>query len=239
MPLLIDDADWDALTDRIYVLVADLDTPDACVLLSSIDQAIRRSDPSRNNTELIALAHSVLHRLAGIWDRARVPVPLTALGGWFALAGSLPPESTPPNPADLTRTWADLFPAAAPDLADHASTERFADWLALADLLREYQPVVLDHLHFDDTYQTVDEFLTDVERAPDTIHPAAHEHVVSALRRIQILNPWFKSRAILAGDRLEHTSREPTAVSPDREPASGREPIGWRQFDVGRVLQDL
>ena len=54
------------------------------------------------------------------------PVPLSALGGWFALAGNLPPEPTRPSPPDLTRTWAELFPAVTPDLADRASTESFA-----------------------------------------------------------------------------------------------------------------
>ena len=180
----------------------------------------------------------MLERLVSIWDGAKVPVALPALEAWFALAGSLPPQPTPPSPPDLTRTWAELFPAVAPDLADRASTERFADWLALADLLREYQPAELERLHFEDTYQTVDDFLTDVERDPDIIHPAAYEHVISALRRIQILNPWFQSRAMYVTSRLEQASREP-AASHYREPAPGRERLGWRRFDVGRVLQDL
>ena len=239
LPLMINDADWDALTDRIYLLVPTLDTLDLGAVLSSIEQAVRRSDGDRNSVELIALAHSVLQRLASIWDGATVPVPLAALGGWFALAGSLAPQPTPPSPPDLTRTWAELFPAVTPDLADRASTERFADWLALADLLREYQPAELERLHFEDTYQTVDDFLTDVERDPDAIHPAAHEHVIAALRRIRILNPWFKSRAWHAADRLERTTREEAAASLYPEPASGRELLGWRRFDVGRVLQDL
>ncbi|MGZ6616847.1 MAG: hypothetical protein ACXVFQ_20775 [Solirubrobacteraceae bacterium] len=239
LPLMIDDADWDALTDRIYLLVPDLDAPDLGVLLSAIDQAIRRSDSDRHSMELLALARSVLQRLVWIWDGDKVPVPHSALEGWFALAGSLPTEPTPPSPPDLTRTWAELFPAATPDLADRASTERFADWLALADLLREYQPAELERLRFDDTYETVDDFLTEVERDTDIIHPAAFEHVMSALRRIRILNPWFESRVMHVTSRLEQASREHTAASHYREPAPGRERLGWRRFDVGRVLQDL
>ena len=97
LPLMIDDADWDALTDRIYLLVCDLDAPDLSALLSTIDQAIRRSDRNRNATELLALARSVLERLVSIWDGAKVPVALPALEAWFALAGSLPPQPTPPS----------------------------------------------------------------------------------------------------------------------------------------------
>ena len=239
LPLMIDDADWDALTDRIYLLVPNLDTPDLGALLSTIDQAVRRSDRNRDGTELLPLARSVLERLVSIWDGAEVPVPLPALEAWLALAGSLAPHPTAPSPPDLTRTWAELFPAVTPDLADRASTERFADWLALADLLREYQPAELERLRFDDTFKTVDDFLTEVERDTDIIHPAAHDHVISALRRIRTLNPWFASRAMYVTSQLEQASRERTAASHYREPAPGRERLGWRRFDVGRVLQDL
>ena len=239
LPLMIDDADWDALTDRVYLLVPNLDASDLGALLSTIEQAIRRSDSNRHSTELLAVARSVLQRLVSIWDGAKVPVPHSALVGWFALAGGLPPEPTPPSPPDLTRTWAELFPAVTPDLADCASTERFADWLALADLLREYQPAELERLHFDDTYETVDDLLTDVERDADIIHPAAYDHVISALRRIQTLNPWFQSRAMYVTSRLEQASREDTAASHHGEPAPGRERLGWRRFDVGRILRDL
>jgi hypothetical protein len=239
LPLMIDDADWDALTDRIYLLVPDLDAPDLSVLLSSIHQAVHRSDRDRTSVEMLALARSVLQRLVSIWNGAKVPVPLSALEGWFALAGSLPPEPMPPSAPDLTRTWAELLPAVKPDLADRASTERFADWLALAELLREYQPAELERLRFHDAFETVDDFLTDVQRDPETIHPAAYQHVMSALRRIRTLIPWIESRAMYAAGRLEQTSREQTAAEHYREQPPGRERVGWRRFDVGRVLQDL
>lgn len=239
LPLMIIDADWDALSDRVYLLVADLDVPDLSVLLSTIHEAIRRSERDRTSGELAALARSVLRRLISIWSGAKVPVPLSALGGWFALAGSLPPEPTPPSPPDLIRTWAELFPAVTPDLADRASTERFADWLALADLLREYQPAELERLRFDNAFETVGDFLTDVERDPETIHPAAHEHVMSALRRIQILIPAVESRSMYLANWLGHATREQAATAHHREPPPGRERAGRRRFDVGRVLQDL
>jgi hypothetical protein len=239
LPLLVNDADWDALTDRIHLLVADLGGPDLSALLSGIHEAIGRTERDRTTDELLALARSALSRLVSIWDGTNVPVPLSALGGWFALAGSLPPEPTPPSPPDVTRTWAELFPAVTPDLADRAGTERFADWLALADLLRQYRPAELERLHFNDASEAIGEFLTDVEHDPETIHPAAYEHVMSALRRIQTLTPEVELRSMNLAGRLGHASREPAATIHHREPPTGRELAGRRRFDVGRVLQDL
>ena len=239
LPLLVNDADWDALTDRIHLLVADLDGPDLSALLSGIHEAIGRTERDRTTDELLALARSALSRLVSIWSGTNVPVPLSALGGWFALAGSLPSEPTPPSPPNVTRTWAELFPAVAPDLADRASTERFADWLALADLLREHRPAELERLHFNDASEAIGEFLTDVEHDPETIHPAAYEHVISALRRIQTLTPEVEARSMNLAGRLGRASREQAATIHHREPLTGRELVGRRRFDVGRVLQDL
>jgi hypothetical protein len=239
LPLLVNDADWDALSDRLYVLLPGLDGPDLSALLSGIHEAILRSERDPTEVELLALARSVLQRLVSIWNGTRAPVPLPALDGWFALAGSLPPEPTPPSPPDLTRTWAELFPAVTPDLADRASTERFADWLALADLLRQYRPAELDRLHFDNASETIGDFLTDVERDPETIHPAAYEHVMSALRRIQTLTPAVELRSMNLASRLGHATQEPAATRHPPEPPPRRERTGRRRFDVGRVLQDL
>ncbi len=239
LPLLVNDADWDALTDRIHVLVADLDGPDLSALLSGIHEAIGRTERDRTRDELLALARAVLSRLVSIWDGGKVPVPLSALGGWFALASSLPPEPTPPSPPDLTRTWAELFPAVTPDLADRASTERFADWLALADLLRQNRPAELGRLQFNDASEAIGDFLTDVDHDPETIHPAAYEHVTSALRRIQTLTPAVELRSMNLASRLEHAAREQAATIHHREPPTGREYAGRRRFDVGRVLEDL
>lgn len=161
------------------------------------------------------------------------------LEGWYALNGSLPPESRCPTPPDLTRTWADLFPATPPDLTDRASTERFADWLTLADLLRTHQPTELQRLRFEDTHEIVDTFLTDVERHSDRIHPAAHEHVLGALRRIRILKPCYRARAMQAADRLQYQGRGHDDPRYDPQPPSGHEPHGYKRFDVGRILQDL
>ena len=127
LPLMITDADWDALADRLYLIVGELDVPDLTALLTSIEEAIRRLERDRPDAELLALARSVLQRLTSIWDRDAAPVPLPALGAWFALAGGLPRDPAPPSQPDLTRTWAELFPAVPPDLTDRLSTERFAD----------------------------------------------------------------------------------------------------------------
>ena len=166
-------------------------------------------------------------------------MPLPALGAWFTLAGSLPREPAPPTPPDLTRTWAELFPAATPDLADRESTERFADWLALVELLRDYQPAELERLRFPDAFETLGDFITAVAREPEAIHPAGEEHVSSALRLIEALIPALTARCMYVASRLAWTSGVQTPVAVGDEPPPGRERVGWRRFDVGRVLQDL
>lgn len=238
LPLLITDADWDALTDRLYALVEDLDVSDLVTVLSSIDQAIRRSPRDRPNAELLALARSVLERLTSIWDRAAAPVALTALGAWFTLADSLPGEPARPTPPDLSRTWAELLPAATPELADRESTERFADWLALVALLRDSQPTELERLRFPDAYETIGDFVSAVVREPETIHPAGEQHVSSALWLIEALFPELTARYMNVTSRLARSAGVQTAAIED-EPPPVRERVGRRHFDVGRVLQDL
>jgi hypothetical protein len=237
LPLLITDADWDALTDRIYLITPALDTPELSALMNGIDQAIRRPE-RRAGQEALALARALLERLARTWNQAKHPVPLPALGAWFALAGRLPPEPPPPAPPDLAHTWAELFPAAPPDLADRESAERFGDWLTLAGLVRQFQPGDLQRLRFYDAVETIDWFLTQIERTPDAIHPAAVPHVTTALRQIETLIPSSAPRCIYLARCLAHATQasEPASV---RDPQPDRDRAGWSRFDVSRVLQDL
>lgn len=238
LPLLIRDADWDTLTDRVYSVAPQLDVPDVAALLSGIDEAVHGAGRDQAS-EAVALARAVLGRLAQSWDDARDPIPFPALSAWVALAGRRVLSATPPPWPDLDRTWAELFPAASPHLADREGIERFGDWLALAELVRLHRPGALARLRFGDAVDVTDEFLIAVERSPDTIHPAARDNVLAALRCIEALMPPFESRAGYLATWLGATDREHAAVSGYRDPPPTRERIGWTRFDVGRVLQDL
>lgn len=238
LPLLIVDADWDTLADRVHSIAPQLDVTELAALLDSINEAssgARRHEAS----EAVALARAVLARLAQMWDQARNPIPLPALSAWFELAGRRALSTPPPRWPDLDHTWAELFPAASPDLADREAIERFADWLAVAELVRQHRPSALEQLRFRDAVNAIDDFLTDVGSSPDAIHPAAREHVLAALRGIQTLMPAFESRAGYLATWLGATAREQSPVADYRDPPTTRERIGWTRFDVGRVLEDL
>jgi hypothetical protein len=239
LPLLITDADWDALDDRVYALAPSLEVADLCALLTSIRQAIKACEPDRARIEASALARAVLERLARMWDHSPDPVPLQALDAWFALAADFARDPPPPAAPNLDHTWADLFPAASPDLSDRVDVERYADWLSLAELIREHQPGDLERLRFDDAFETSNEFLTKIDHAPDTIHPAAYEHVQTALMRIQTLSPERGARCMYLAGWLPDVTTEHEALTYLPAAPPGPERPGWRRFDVARVLRDL
>jgi hypothetical protein len=242
LPLLISDPDWDALTDRIYELAPELDTRELYALLDSIGSAVALRD--ERSGEAKALARTVLARLAHLWEHAEAPIPLQALEAWLALARRVRPGSRAPTPPNLERTWAELLPATAPDVEDLQAVERFADWLTLADLLRVYRPKDLERFRFGDQASVINIFVDSLDGAPWGLDPGARDHVLRALRQIELLapalesmSPYFWSQldgAVLEFLELQH-ERSPR---PSPEPLAGQQP-GWRLFDVARVLEDL
>ena len=88
LPLLVEDADWDALLGHIEAVVADLDTADRVRLVRQLAAAIERrrraDDDRRAVAELDALAVRVLATiLPGEIDAAA----LILLQEWYALVG--------------------------------------------------------------------------------------------------------------------------------------------------------
>jgi hypothetical protein len=240
LPLLTSDPDWDALTDRIYRLVPELDTPELYAVLDSIGGAIGSLDEPAARLEAKALARTVLSHTAELWDETRAPLPLAGLEAWLALADQLPDDPPRPRPPNLERTWVELLPATAPSPEHRESVERFADWLTFADILREHRPGYLERFHFRDHTPVINRFLDKIERDHRRLDPAAHDHALRALRRIETLVPsllevcrYFSSLLRDAGGELT-----PEPWRPSAEPLAG-EREGWRLFDVGRVLEDL
>jgi hypothetical protein len=99
-PLLLDDADWDALGDGLYTLCADLDEAEAIRLLHVLADA-------GDDAEVKALSELVLNRLG--WSGKAVSVD--AIGAWAALSAKLDPR---PDPPAVAMTWLELEPSHAP-----------------------------------------------------------------------------------------------------------------------------
>jgi hypothetical protein len=240
LPLLTSDPDWDALTDRIYQLAPELDTPELFAVLDSIRDAITMLDSGGPRLEAEALARTVLSRLTMLWDAVEVPIELPAIEAWLALAAELPRDPAPPEPPDLIRNWVQLLPVSAPDLDDRESVERFADWLTLTDLLREHMPDQLHRFHFRNHALILNVFLDKIDDAHGRFQPACRDHIERSLKRIETLTPELAGLSRYIAKRLGASQTRLQRDRPHRktDPNIGEIP-GWTLFDVERVLRDL
>src|SRR5262249_2980702 len=89
LPLLVDDADWDAAAERIHELVPELGDAELLRLLASVDAAHERA-AGPTQTEVAALAATALERLASRWRRTAAAPDPELLAKWLDLAARLP-----------------------------------------------------------------------------------------------------------------------------------------------------
>ena len=210
-PLLVEDADWDALGDGLHYLCADIDEPDALLLLRVLAEV--ELDP-----ETEALSRLVLKRLG--WSGQAVSVD--AIGAWSAVASRLDPR---PDPPAVAMTWLELEPAEPPETPEQL--ERMADWLRLAEILDRDDPELLRGLGFPERYETV---LTAFATAtPREEPPVERDLRIEALARVAFLDPQLTGQAMNESIALQFAA-EPEAQSPVDRP---------RGFPVERVLRDL
>jgi hypothetical protein len=235
LPLLQRDADWDALTDRLYTLVPELEPAELLGLMDGLELTIHDLTGTPAAHEADALATAVLARLTTVWRTARAPIPLPALEAWFTLAGGL---SSKPEPPATSVTWTELIPTAAPQLTDGANLERFADWLTLAELLMDYDPGLLAGLGFrGHTERFCAQFLEALERDRRGVAPADIARAVRALNRIPRVFPALAGHADSVRFRLtrdEYLSSTSSLSEPLSQPAPQA-----GNLDVQRVLADL
>jgi hypothetical protein len=212
-PLLVEDADWDALADGLYRMCSGFDETDGVRLLTIL--ADLEPDP-----ETTALSALVVRRLGVHWQ-GRV-LSVDAIAAWAAVAARLP---EPPSLHAAAATWTSLAPHGVP--ATPEALEHFADWLRLAEVLRDHYPALLAGFGFPDKYETIlQEF---AERAPQDEPPAEHELRLQALERIANLDPVCTGQAMTAAAALREedwTIDFPPLPAPDG-------------FPVQRVLRDL
>jgi hypothetical protein len=105
-PLLVDDADWDTLTHRLYELVPDLADPDLSRLLLSLCDSLDGLPPADPATrEVAAVADTVLRRLVTCWTTGDSFASPGLIATWVELAGKLAAIGLPtaPLPSGLRR----------------------------------------------------------------------------------------------------------------------------------------
>src|SRR5581483_6041029 len=81
-PLLISDADWDALGDRLAELVRELDDHDLVRLLAALREAVSAGPETAHNVEAHSLAHYVLGATCRLWTRQPGVLPVFGREAW-------------------------------------------------------------------------------------------------------------------------------------------------------------
>ena len=251
LPLLRDDADWDATADRLAELVPELEPPDVTLLLTTLAEAHAVADGAAR-AELDALAAELLGRLARVWSAGRGGMPVGLLAAWLALASELPER--PQLPA-LAATWIELASVGPVDLRSAVETTAFDDWTVLAELLRDHAPELLRGFGFPDScLAELRSYIGSVETALlDAKELETADTVTRTLMRIGRLAPGLAFPAYDAADRLRarRAARESAAaggelvelrpLSPELERLLDQ-PLASRNDDesiVARVLRDL
>lgn len=247
LPLMREDEDWDALSDRLAVLIRDLDEPDMTRLFVSLAEA-QAAMPSDDRRELDALASYALRLVARRWNRERAVIAVGLLVSWFEFAEKLPERLTPP---ELALTWIELLPTDRIDLNSRSELARLDDWTALTDLLIEREPDVLTAFGFPGKYrEVIGAFVEDVRKVSPAQEPLARrELLVRILRRLYALAPKYAERAAVVAIGLASVREEPelpATYSPRTISAELKEildaprvPQRSDEAFVARVLSDL
>jgi hypothetical protein len=91
-PLLVSEADWDALGERLHSVIPELADPDLIRLLAALEYGLRE-DPS--DGELKAAATTALRAIAASWKRGEAFASPTVLERWNRAAELLPISDAP------------------------------------------------------------------------------------------------------------------------------------------------
>jgi hypothetical protein len=145
LPLLIDDADWDAFTDRVGELLREFDDADLSRLLLACNQAFAADLDTPQTPELRSLAEYLLAATRRSWDKQGKVLPVFLLEAWYTTNANLPQPIDAPQ---ISPTWAELHPASTAVIGERRELQRSDDWLALAQTLTRHDPAALEALGF-------------------------------------------------------------------------------------------
>ena len=200
LPLLAEDLDWDALTNRLATLVPELDEPDISRLLLTLGET-RRTTAEVGRSEIEALATYALQLLTQRWNGERAAVPVGLLASWFDLAARLRER---PNQPELGSTWISLLPTERVDLDASSDVSRFDDWTALCEFLHEHASELLRTFGFPGRQgEIIRTFVTDVEWVASAISiDARRDSIVRILRRLSHLAADYADSARRVANQL-------------------------------------
>jgi hypothetical protein len=235
LPLLGEDADWDALGARLYDLMPGLDDHDALRLLLALGEALPQT-LGTDRAEVAAIAGSVLTRLRSMWDAAHAPIPVALVVEWFAVAARLRER---PEPPDLTATWIESLPTDAATLHDRDDLRCLDDWLALVELLQVRDPAALERFGFPRGQEPAARNLAQSGRqlALEPIDDALREHLTRTLGRLSRACPSAGQEAHAARIEMVEAGKWVDWWEPDLgEPDAAEEQL---PSIVARIMRDL
>jgi hypothetical protein len=237
LPLLADDADWDALAGRVHELARELDTDALVRLLQTLDAALSADLGERARAELEAITAELLGALARRWDAAHDVIPVRLFEAFAATATEL--RGTRPAPPDPGPTWRRLRPESRIDPEDAEALHRLDDWLRLAGVLRWADPDLVRALNF--PYGFLFELRWLVFDATNLVAagepPATAQLLANCLRRLPEVAPEAAEGALRVAAAISRTTRvEDSVLDLDDllpPPAESSSAI------VARILRDL
>jgi hypothetical protein len=236
LPLLVDDADWDAAAGRIHELVPDIDDAGLLRLLASLEAAIDRAD-ARAAAELHALATTALGRLPGCWRSSSALPDPEVLGKWLDLAARLP---EPAVSLDVERIWELVVPpAVTPYTAREA--EEYVRWLRLAAALTQRSPDLVAQLGFPEAYTAQLDALVAISAHYDGVAASGtmRETTAEALGLLGQLVPRYRARATYVAEFLRWLGEETADEAPPELHVRSPDPPPPRTSIVRRILADL
>jgi hypothetical protein len=152
LPLLVEDADWDALLGHIDAVVADLGVTDRVRLMRQLAEVMShraRSDDTRALAELDALSGQVL---AVVLPDTLDASALILLQEWYALVELV---GAGPQRPDVAGLWVETLPTEAFDLRSPADVSALETWTALIAILRQHDPAALERFGFPGAQEAV------------------------------------------------------------------------------------
>ncbi len=244
LPLLINDADWDAIGDRLHALGRELEDRELARVMLAIGATLTALGDGPRRLELDSLGMNVLAATRRAWDERDRPIPVFLLEAWYTLDDCVSEWVTPPR---LSPTWAELHPGGlmleCPDPAELARTE---EWLALAGMLSRYDRTALEAFDFFGLdRELLERLIVTLTRtcSDEDLRPVSE----SVLARIERLVPDLAAGAQSAleiGRIVEGLGRrrwwvpEDIPAPPSTEPVT-TSPGQFNRDDVDRVLRDL
>jgi hypothetical protein len=244
LPLLMTDADWDALGDRAHQLIGVLEDHELGRLLLTLAEAPAATSDELQAEEARCLAGQILGTTCRAWDARHRPVSVFLIDAWYTLEKIVDEQPDPPR---LELVWVELHPGSR--LIEHPDVDELAradEWLALAQTLARHDPAALEALGFFDRDRgLIARLIVALARcaADEELRPLSH----SVLARIEELMPELAGgahSAIVVGRLADDVSQRKWWAPHDIDSPPSVEPAAagrseFRPIDVGRVLRDL